>query len=683
MNGTLFSSKLKLKTKLQLSFLIIGFLSIVAISWQAFENARSAIESITFDRLTSIRETKKRQIESYFQQIRNQVITLSEDKMVVEAMSRFTEAFFRIDVNDRETLGKQLRLPGGNAIVNMYRSLDTVYRPSLESYRRRFGYDDVFLVEPDSGYVVFSTVKKYDFAKSLLHGEFQKTNLASVFTDARRAQESGLVKLVDFAPYPASNDAPVSFIASPIRDNGKLFGVLVFQIPISLINQVMTSNKNWQEEGLGETGETYIVGSDFTMRTDSRFFIQDTEQYFARLRKIGVGENTVEKIRSFNTSILIQEVRSDATRDALAGNTNTKIISDYRGVPVISSYTPLRIPGVTWVMIAEIDVSEAFGPVLALRERLILLGLVILFLSALAGMLISRSISKPILALKQATEQFGKGNPSFDANIHSLDEIGELARAFDIMAESITRNTTQLQNEIGERRRAEEEVTHSHTQLRNLSAHLQTVREEERKGLAREIHDELGQALTTLKLNLALLKGDLYATSAEASDKIAPMLTLIDTTIKSVKRMIAALRPRLLDDLGLTAAIEWQAEEFQERTTIQCSLSISPAEITLDGDRSIAIFRIFQETLTNIARHAKATKINVTLTDTGEAVVLEVKDNGIGIKKEQVTNSRSFGLMGIRERASYWGGDAIIEGLKNEGTSVRVRFPHHREGYHD
>ncbi len=663
---------MKLKTKLQLSFLLIGFLSISAISWQVFENARSAIEQLTFDRLTSIRETKKRQIESYFQQIRNQVITLSEDRMIIDAMKLYRQTFYNTPYHQR-TLLRSLEER------TEYRAVDDRYYSILESYRRRFGYDDIFLIDPDSGYVVCSVLKKNDFATSLLNGEYSGSNIASVFYAAKKSGRPEFVKLVDFAPYAGSNYSPVSFIASPIYDDSTLFGVLVFQIPIALVNQVMTSNNNWSAEGLGQSGESYIVGSDYTMRTDSRFFIQEPENYFHRLKKNGASDSLIQKIRTQHSSILLQKVKTQATIDAMQGKTDTKLINDYRGIPVLSSYTPLNIPGVNWVMLAEIDASEAFSSVVTLRERLILLGLVILLFFAFIGMVVARTISKPILLLTNTAGQFGEGNYSVRADVQSKDEIGMLAAKFNSMAEHITENTIRLKDEITERKRVEQEVKRSHQELRHLSGHLQTVREEERKGLAREIHDELGQALTTLKLHLTVIKNDVQVTNAQSGEKMNRLLDLIDTTIKSGKRMIAALRPRLLDDLGLTAAIEWQAEEFQQHTGIQCTLTITPEEIKLNSDRSIALFRIFQETLTNVSRHSKATAITVTLTEQEGAVELNVADNGIGIKQDQVNNSKSFGLMGIRERASYWGGDVKIIGVKGEGTTVIVHLPDKKE----
>ncbi|MGA2625318.1 MAG: HAMP domain-containing protein [Bacteroidota bacterium] len=668
---------LTLKTKLQLSFLLIGLLSISVTGWQTFETARDALETLTSDRLTSLREMKKRQIESHFEQIRNQVITFSEDRMIIEATRKFIPAFRQIVGN--HTLdgnpGKFLSLTSKQTARSEYFRIHSYYHPILQNFLRRFGYEDILIVDAKTGNIVYSVIKKSDFATSLLSGPYRETNIAKVFSDAQQAPEPSFARIADFAPYAPSGNVPASFIASPIFDGKNKIGVLLFQMSIKLINQVMTSNNHWRDEGLGETGETYIVGADYKMRTDSRFFIQEPDEYFRRLLKTGTDSSIIRQIKLQATSILLQEVHTSATIDALKGKTDTRIINDYRGIPVLSSYTPLNIPGVQWVILAEIDTSEAFSSVHLLRERLILLGLAILFVSAVVGVVITRTISKPILSLARATEKFGKGDLSHRASPESDDEIGLLAETFNRMAENTMQNTAQLQREIIERRRAENQVTTSHERLRNLSAHLQTVREEERKGIAREIHDELGQALTTLKLNLVLLKDDAGFSNPRIGGKISSMVDLIDATIKSVKRMITALRPRLLDDLGLSAAIEWQSGEFQQRTGIACNVSIYPENIKVDPERSTAIFRILQETLTNVARHSNATSVDVSLTQNDGELELLVSDNGKGITNDQVNDSKSFGLIGIRERAYYWGGNVEIRGSQGRGTVIVVRFP--------
>ena len=661
---------MRLKTKLQISFLSFGLLSVALTGWQSYEYARSSLTSLTFDRITSIRETKKHQIETYFHQLRNQIVTLAEDRMTVAAMKEYA-----VLLRD-EHAGRLPRSPAQGARRT---NTDLRYQPILSNIANRFGYQDIFLVDAATGDIAFSVARRKDYGTSLITGPHSSSNIAAAFRKVLDSKTAEFVQFIDFAPYGPVALKPAAFVASPIREGSTRVGVLIAQMSIDEINNVMTSNSHWQQEGLGRTGETYIVGDDFKMRNDSRFYIQDPEGYIARLHREGSDSALIRQIQSRSTSILLQEVRTTASLEAMNGVTDTRLINDYRGIPVLSSFTPLAIPDVHWVMLSEIDASEALHPVFELRERLILLSLFLLLGAVTVGFVISRTISGPILALAKDAETLGKGDLSHRARVAAKDEIGTLARTFNTMAVSLMEKTGQMQSEIGERKRAEGRLKASREQLRNLSTHLQSVREDERMGVAREIHDELGQALSTLKLDLSLLRDEIGSGAAAANQRINSMVQICDSTIKSVKRIITQLRPRLLDDLGLTAAIEWQADEFQRRTGIICNLSIIPSEILLEAERSTALFRIFQETLTNIARHSGATRVDVSLRKHGTAISLEVHDNGHGISEEQIKDSRSFGLIGMRERAKYFGGTLTIKGSTDAGTVVTVHLDEHSE----
>jgi signal transduction histidine kinase len=664
---------MRLKTRLQLSFLLFGLLSVGLTGWQTFEYARNSLEALTFDRLTSIRETKKRQIETYFHQTRIQIVSLAESRVTVDAMKDFGASFRALG----RTTAKGEKDGAGD-----FRRADARYHTVLQHIAERFGYQDLFLVDAVTGNIVYSVARRRDFGTSLISGPYDSANIAAAFRAIQSTADPEYVRFVDFAPYEPASMKPAAFVATSIYDGSARVGVLIAQMSIDEINNVMTSGSHWLQEGLGRTGETYIVGDDFSMRNDSRFFIQDPAAYIARLERAGADSLLVARIQSRSTSILIQEVRTDASREALGGATDTRIIDDYRGVSVLSSFTPLAIPDVHWVILSEIDASEAFHPVFELRERLIFLSLGLLLGAVAVGFVISRTISGPILALAKDAETLGKGDFSHRAGVRGKDEIGMLARTFNAMASSIMEKTAQMRGEIVERKRAEDRLKSSRERLRNLSTHLQSVREDERRGVAREIHDELGQALTTLKLDLSLLRDEAGADAREAQKRISSMIDICDTTIRSVKRIITELRPRLLDDLGLTAAMEWMSEEFQRRTGIATRIAITPAEIVLDPERSTAIFRIFQETLTNIGRHSGATVIDAVLRRKGETITLEVRDNGRGISEEQAQDPRSFGLIGMRERAKYFGGSLTIKGTPHTGTVVTVTLDAQSEGVH-
>jgi len=229
--------------------------------------------------------------------------------------------------------------------------------------------------------------------------------------------------------------------------------------------------------------------------------------------------------------------------------------------------------------------------------------------------------------------------------------------------------------DISVRKQKEEEVRESRRQLRELASYLESAREKERTRIAREIHDGLGQALTALKMELHWCVQRLPKDDSLLADRANKLLKLVDENVHLVQRISSELRPGLLDNLGLSAAIDWQAGQFNDRMGVTCDFISDPEDIVLDQTRSTAIFRIFQETITNIARHAKATRAEIFLKETPTEVELRVSDNGKGITKEQISDPKSFGLMGIRERALSLGGEVEISGAENKGTTVWVRIP--------
>lgn len=249
-----------------------------------------------------------------------------------------------------------------------------------------------------------------------------------------------------------------------------------------------------------------------------------------------------------------------------------------------------------------------------------------------------------------------------------------------VLKNRLTRLTPAVTRALSEteqrrnREQAEENLRRSHDQLRALTGHLQSVREEERTRIAREVHDELGQALTGLKIDLSWLSGKLRNSRA-LQRKVKAMVGQVDATIHTVRRIATELRPGVLDSLGLAAAIEWQAAEFQERTGIRCEMKIEVTETIWERNFSTACFRIFQETLTNIIRHANATRVEVRLAQDEHALILTVRDNGRGITEREVADAKSIGLTGMMERAAQVNGKISFDGVFGEGTTVTVRVP--------
>jgi signal transduction histidine kinase len=227
-----------------------------------------------------------------------------------------------------------------------------------------------------------------------------------------------------------------------------------------------------------------------------------------------------------------------------------------------------------------------------------------------------------------------------------------------------------------ERQRAEDKLRRSLDQLRALTTYLQYVREEERTRIAREVHDELGQQLTGLKLDMSWLASKLGKNAKPVQQKVKTMVGHIDSTIQTVRRIATELRPGILDSLGLVAAMEWQANEFQQRSGITCIVTTTTVADTIwDQDITTVFFRIYQETLTNIIRHAKATRVDVRLVEEAGHLVMTVSDNGRGISEEELASTRSLGLVGMRERAMLIGGEVTLHGAPGKGTTVTLRVP--------
>ncbi len=229
--------------------------------------------------------------------------------------------------------------------------------------------------------------------------------------------------------------------------------------------------------------------------------------------------------------------------------------------------------------------------------------------------------------------------------------------------------------DITERKLAEEALRVSMDELHELTTRLENIREEERKSVSREVHDQVGQILTALQMDLMSLKKSGVKDPKTLEAKVQSMLDLTASATKTVQEISARLRPGMLDDLGLVAAIEWQAEDFEKRSGIVCSKELPDRDIAIDSSASTAIFRIFQETLTNIARHSKANRVSIRLADLEKDIVLSVRDNGIGIEASHINNPKSYGLQGMRERLRPFQGTCTVQKSTDGGTEVVVRLP--------
>jgi PAS domain S-box-containing protein len=491
----------KIGTRILLVSVSIAVLIIVATGIVQDISIRESTEQQAFDKLTAVREMKGQQTEDYFLQIRNQITTFSESRMIIEAMREFKSDFNKIH-KDMDIRGDQMKAVDGrlmayyrkeflpklninavadvpmesywpfsrsarllqdlyiasnpNSAKNRYRldsaedgsaysATHALYHPIIRSYLEKFGYYDIFLIDDLSGSIVYSVFKEADFGTSLKNGPYKDSGFANAFKEARDFTESEMVSLADFEPYRPSYNDRAAFITSPIFDGDEKIGVLAFQFPVDKINDIMTNHNGWADVGLGETGETYIVGEDMTLRNQSRFLIEDRENYLQMIVDIGTPPEIVERIANHNNSIGLQAVDTPGTQAALSGQSGTALFLDYRGVPVLSSYRPLNLGDLKWVIMSEIDEAEAFVAFDELRDRMIMVASIILALTVYLSYILSLSLTRPIRFLEQAAKSLTSGNLEEPINRSSGDEIGDLAENFENMRLKLSSTFAELE----------------------------------------------------------------------------------------------------------------------------------------------------------------------------------------------------------------------------------------------
>ena len=483
---------MKIRTKVLLGAGVGALLSVVGTSFLigtiAYNASSVSLEDAARNSLVSVRNAKKSEVESYFGTIRGQLSTYSANRMVINAMQDFDSAFQQVpaEVDDKviggledyyvNQFGQQYNDKNPNVNIqpqtlmsrlnertlalqslyisenpnplgekdNLDRADDTSlysathgkYHRYIRQFLQTFGYYDIFLVNLD-GYIVYSVFKELDYATNLINGPYSNSGIGRAFHAGNTLGDRNDVAIDDFQKYLPSYDDAAAFFSSPIFEGDKKVGVLIMQAPIDRLNAVMTSNESWTDVGLGESGETYIVGDDGLLRNDSRFLIEDKVSYLEALRT--VGEPNIERITAKSTSIGLQSVSTPGTKASLAGQEGFDIFPDYRNVPVLSAYTPLNIPGLNWVLLAEIDEAEAFATAISIRNSIIqnsiLVGLGILIIVAVGAVFLIRSITNPLSKLQQTIASVTEGDLSVRAELKSGDELEELGNAFDNMLE--------------------------------------------------------------------------------------------------------------------------------------------------------------------------------------------------------------------------------------------------------
>ena len=486
-----------LRYKLLVVLLQLGIAAFAVTGAIAYVQHLHSLKQNVVNQLTSIRRAKAYQVESYYRTIHNHVLTLSVDQMFIDAMKEFRAAYkelndvpvsnelrdaviedYRVRVYPQMQALKIARprfedyLPVTPAAFHLqysyivknpfpagrlrelqsardgsaYSRVHARYHHSFQKIIETYGYYDIYLIDDESERVVYDVNKDRDLGTSLQVGPYRQSNLARVVKQCVATHNPDEVFFSDFEPYEANLGEPTQWVASPIFDGKKRLGILALQISTAHIEDIVTSQRHWQRDGLGQSGRSNIVGQDYRVRTNARSFLENPEKFFAQLKADGVSEEKIERIRAHNSTILEAEIRRPSVTAALGGKEGYAIERSPFG-PSLSlvSFMPLNIEGLHWVFESRMDTSEAFKPVTDMQRFFIWWGAVIFLLTVAAALLMTRLILRPVNALAHAARRVSAGDLTASAEWKSEDELGMLCNTFNAMTKSIREKTELIE----------------------------------------------------------------------------------------------------------------------------------------------------------------------------------------------------------------------------------------------
>jgi len=569
-----------------LYFLALGIGSIIVTGFFSFFTARRALLERTYFQLTSVRIAKQGMVERFME-------------------DRLRETSFFASSEDAGKLAEALISGSNNFAAELVKKTNWI----LAS-----GYYSGFMVIDKSGKVLFRQA-----TDSLT---YQRN---SVFIRPEFLSSTAEAFIRDYATSGKSTQKQLLAI-SPIKSHHQSIGYLALIIDQQRIDDIMLEEE--PANGFGKSGETYLVGADFLMRSQSRFI-----------------RNSVMKTRV----ITIPVSRSFKNEAGVAQ------VSDYRGVEVLSSFGKIKAEGLNWAIIAELDYQEATASIYAIRNNIMLLTVFIALAFFFMTYAISRRITRPLIKLKDAAIELGEGKLSSLVGIESDDEIGELTEAFNRMAISLQDKDQALKAE----------------RINRLKSAIDG-QDQERQRLSRELHDGIGQNMIGIRLRLGMLETGI---PEKHKLNLQSVITLTDSLIDEVRAISNALMPPSLAEFGLTSALRNLCNNLTETTNIVTTFEGEIPGQLLGKKARLYIFRIFQEALNNVSKHSNATTLKIESQIINNLLYISIADNGKGFDTGASCNSKGHGLNNLRERASLLKGQAFIISEPGMGTTIKFEIP--------
>ncbi|MFN3007182.1 adenylate/guanylate cyclase domain-containing protein [Mycolicibacterium wolinskyi] len=491
-------SRISIQSKLLAMLLITSVLSAAVVGFIGYQSGRSSLRDSVFDRLTEVRSAQARQLESEFQFLRNSLIIYTRGTTATEAAEAFTAGFDQLgnatispaqqksitdwyenqfvkpeDIQNGNETDVAAVLPTSNAQKYLQANYMTPFTDWDEAIKfddagdgsawsaanarfndffreivTRFNFEDALLLDT-RGNVVYSAYKGPDLGTNVYTGPYKGGNLTEGYKEALESNAVDYVAITDFGPYQPA-DTPTAWLMSPIGTGGNIKGVLALQFPITGINRLMTMDQKWEEAGMGKTGETYLVGPDGLMRSDSRLFLENRDQFKQEVIDAGTPPDVAEESIRQGGTTLVQPVNDEASKMAQRGQSGSIIEADYLGKETLQAYAPVDLLGLDWGVVAKIDTAEAFAPVTKFTRTLVLSTVAMIFAVCIAAILLARFFVRPIRRLEAGAQQISAGDYGISLPVLSRDEFGDLTVAFNEMSRNL-----RIKEELLEEQRRE------------------------------------------------------------------------------------------------------------------------------------------------------------------------------------------------------------------------------------
>ena len=478
-------SRISIQSKLLLMLLVTSILSAAVVGLIGYQSGQSSLRASEFDRLTEIRQSQTRQLQSQISDLQDSLVIYSRGSTATEAIEAYTAGFDQLnnaaitpaqqqaivkyyddvfakheDAQTGNDVDVDALLPTSNAQKYLQANYTTPFtdwdlavkfddahdgsawsaaNARFNDFFRqivtRFEFEDALLLDT-RGNVVYSAYKGVDLGTNILNGPYHGGDLTEAYNKAIASNAVDYVATTDFSDYQPA-DEPTAWMVSPVGAQGRVEGVLALQFPISKINRLMTMDKRWEESGMGKTGETFIVGPDDLMRSDSRLFLEDPDAFKRDVIDAGTPPDVAQESIRQNGTTLVQPVATEATQLAQRGQRGTLVADDYLGHETLQAYAPVDVQGLHWAVIAKIDTSEAFAPVATFTRTLVLSTTVIIFVVCIAAMLLARLFVRPIRRLEAGAQRISSGEYGVSLPVQSRDEFGDLTVAFNEMSRNL------------------------------------------------------------------------------------------------------------------------------------------------------------------------------------------------------------------------------------------------------